>query len=178
MLHMATNFATITNSPVRCAFSGSDKFLPSAPCYSFHLHDYGCLLFHVTKPYRHANFSDWHFPYYMSQNYVKENQYFRWNISAPIWWVDHVWFSIPWSIPRNAMTRPLYGTIIIECVGHSSYWFSHNSCLAPKVDPQPLGIGSMVKRGMKKPCPIDMLCTVGGFKITQKSILQIPWNPA
>ena len=27
-------FATITNSPVGCAFSGSDECLPSAPCYS------------------------------------------------------------------------------------------------------------------------------------------------
>jgi len=45
------NFATITNSPVRCAFSGSKECLPSAPGCSFYLHDYGRLL-HVTKPYR------------------------------------------------------------------------------------------------------------------------------
>ena len=57
-----TNFATITNSPVRCAFSGSNKYLPSATCYSFYLHNYGRLL-HVTKPYRLVNYLNQHSPY-------------------------------------------------------------------------------------------------------------------
>ena len=33
--HTANIFATITNSPVGCAFWGFDKSVPSVPCLSF-----------------------------------------------------------------------------------------------------------------------------------------------
>ena len=39
MQHMATKLPQITNSLVVCAFIGSDKCLPSAPCCSFYLHN-------------------------------------------------------------------------------------------------------------------------------------------
>ena len=56
------NFATITNSPVICAFLGSKVCMPSAPCSFFYLQDYGHFLLYVTRPLQCVNFLDQHFP--------------------------------------------------------------------------------------------------------------------
>ena len=65
------NFTTITNSPMKCAFSGPEVCLHSAPCPFFYLKDYGHLL-HFTRPWRCINYSDRHFPCQASQNYFRK----------------------------------------------------------------------------------------------------------
>ena len=54
-------YATITNSPVGCAFWGSDECVPSAPCLVFIFNQAACLLLHPTKSYRGVNFPYQHF---------------------------------------------------------------------------------------------------------------------
>ena len=52
-------YTTITNSPVVCAFWGSDECRPSVPCLFFFLHS-SCLSSSSTKPYRDVNFLHQH----------------------------------------------------------------------------------------------------------------------
>ena len=66
-------YATIANSPVGCAFWGSDKCRLSAPCLSFIFNQAACLL-HPTKPYRGINFPYQHF---LSAAYLDATELFQ-----------------------------------------------------------------------------------------------------
>ena len=49
-------YTTTTNSPMGCAFWGSGKCTPCAPCLLFIFNQAACLLVHPMKPYRGVNF--------------------------------------------------------------------------------------------------------------------------